>query len=298
MKLRKIFFTMALVLILPGCTAIPFGLGLIPGAPMYVTSLLDNSPMAYESAMDERSTRQQMQDSIIAGHAQAELYKHKEIRPLQITAYCYFGKLYLVGEYDSQDQLRAIYEAMDNVEGKKGIISRLYLKEEKPEKSYIQAQAMWAELEAQLMADFEVTSSPLDIEVVQGNIILLGVISDKVERDRIVSHAQAVAEQGMVVSYLYHSEIAGPEARPMLAAEPKPAPATAVAAKPAPKKTKKVAKKKPRKKATTTTAKKKSAATTKKVVAKTVNTQKAAKQSVATNIPPPPPLVNGRYVGL
>lgn len=287
MKIRKIAFAIIFLLALPGCTAIPFGLGLIPGAPMYVTSLLDNSPMAYEAAMDERSTKQQMQDSILAGHAQAELYKHKEIRPLQITAYSYFGTLYLVGEYDSQDQLRAIYEAMDNVKGKKGIVSRLYIKEEQSGADYIKAQAMWAQLEAQLMADFDVTSSPLEIEVVQGNIILLGVISDKAERDRIVAHAKSVAEDGLVVSYLYHREIAGPAPNAMVAA----APAIEPIAVPAPTKT--VKKASPKK----ITAKK--ATPSAKTIAKTAVKQDTAKQSVASNTPPPPPpMFNGRYVGL
>jgi len=288
MKLRKIVFAIIFLLALPGCTAIPFGLGLIPGAPMYLSSLLDNSPKVYESAMDERSTKQQMQDSIIAGHAQAELYKNKEVRYLKISTYCYFDTLYLVGEYDSQEQLKTIYEAMDNVKGKKDIVSRLYLKEEQPSTDYIEEQAMWAQLEAQLMADFEVTSSPLDIEVVQGNIILLGVISDKAERDRIESHAQAVAGNGMVVSYLYHQEIAGPAPNPMVAAAPKIDPV----AVPTP------VKKATTKKSTAKTANAKKPTVTAKTVVKTAVPQETEKQSVASNTPPPPPMFNGRYVGL
>lgn len=209
------------VSLMTGCAAVPFGIGMIPGAPAYFSSIVGNGQTAYETAMDERSTRQQMLDAIIAGHAQAEIYKNKEIRTKQITAHCYFGKLYLVGEYESQDQLRTIYACMNKVEGKRAIISLLYLKEKEPEKNFLERQAMYSELRAQLMADFEVTSSPVDVEIVQGDIILLGVISDKEERDLILAHAQATHGVNRVVSYLYHSEKCGPKPRIMTAGKKK-----------------------------------------------------------------------------
>ena len=203
--------------VLSGCAAVPFGIGLIPGAPAYVSSIIGNGQTAYETAMDERTARQQMLDAILAGHAQAELYKNKEIRTNQITAHCYFGKIYLVGEYESQDQLREIYECMDKVKDKRAIVSRLYLKEDKPEQDFLETQAMYAELRAQLTADFEVTSSPVDVEIVQGDIILLGVISEREERDRIMAHALSTHGVNRVISYLYHSEKCGPDPRVMTA---------------------------------------------------------------------------------
>ncbi|MEF2229894.1 MAG: BON domain-containing protein [Pseudodesulfovibrio sp.] len=213
---------------LAGCAAVPFGIGLIPGAPAYVSSVIGNGQAAYETAMDERTTRQQMLDAIIAGHAQAELYKDKEIRASQITAHCYFGKLYLVGEYDSQEQLRKIFERMGEVKGKRAVISRLYLREEMPEKDFLDRQAMAAELRTRLLADFEVASSPVAVQIVQGDIILLGVISDKEERDRITAHALSTHGVNRVICHLYHREQCGPEPRMPTAAlsagsAPKPA---------------------------------------------------------------------------
>jgi len=208
------------VFLLPGCAMVPFGIGLIPGAPSYVSSLVGGGRTAYETAMDERSTEQQMLDAIIAGHAQAELYRNKEIRAGQITTHCYFGRLYLVGEYDSQEQLRTIYECVDKVDNKRGVVSRLYLRDEKADHDFLAEQARYAELRAQLMADFDVTSSPVEVEIVQGDIILLGVIADKEERGRIMAHALSMAGANRVVSYLYHQENGGPEPHIMTAQLP------------------------------------------------------------------------------
>lgn len=271
---RNIIFAVVIFLT-SGCAAVPFGIGLIPGAPTYVSSVIGNGQSAYVAAVDERDTKQQMLDAIVAGHAQAVLYKHKDIQPTQITAYCYFGKLYLVGEYDSQEQLRNVYECMDKVEGKRAVISRLYLREEASDSDFFSEQALATELKTQLMVDFEVTSSPIDVEIVQGDIILLGVISDKNERDRIMAHAlSTVDEGGRVISYLYHQENGGPEPR-IMTAQLMPS-ATTLQEVP---KSKAKSPKKPKRKA-------KPKKSTKK------------EKKVARSAPPPPLVVNGRVTGL
>lgn len=216
-KLAIICLTVSL---LTGCSMIPIGIGLIPGAPSYVSSLIGSGQTAYETAVDERTTEQQMLDAIIAGHAQAELYKNKDIRAGQITTHCYFGRLYLVGEYDSQKQLRTIYECMDKVQNKRSVISHLYLKNETEDHDVLAEKAKYAELQAQLLADFEVTSSPIEVEIVQGDIILLGVIKEKEERDRVMAHALSINGVNRVISYLYHQELGGPEPQVMTAQLP------------------------------------------------------------------------------
>jgi hyperosmotically inducible protein len=217
MNILRLTLILTITVLLPGCAAIPFGIGLIPGAPAYISSLIGNGQSAYEMAVDERTSEQQMLDAIIEGHTQAELYKHTEIRATQITAHCYFGKLYLVGEYDSQEQLKQIYECVNKVKDKRAVISRLYLKEDQDEQDFFSKQAMYADIRAQLTADFEVTSSPIDVEIVQDDIILLGVISDKKERDKIMAHAFSTDGVNRVISYLYHQENAGPEPHIMTA---------------------------------------------------------------------------------
>ncbi len=270
MNILKATLIPLIFFLLPGCAAVPFGLGLIPGAPAYVSSVIGNGQSAYETAVDERSTEQQMVDAIMAGHAQAEFYKHKEVDPTQVIAYAYFNKLYLVGEYDSQEQLRTIYECADKVEGKRAIISRLYLRDETSDSDFIEEQAMAAELKTQLLADFDVTSSPVDVEIVQGDIILLGVISDKEERSRIMTHALSTSGVNRVVSYLYHQENAGPEPR-ILTAKLTPNQTNSAASNHSSKRSKRV---------------KKQPAPPKQ------------KTSVAKNVPPPPKVVNGRVLGL
>lgn len=279
MRKIHIIFILSVVFLLPGCAAVPFGIGLIPGAPAYISSVIGNGQTAYTTAMDERTTQQQMLDAIIAGHAQAELYKHKDIEPRLISAHAYFGKLYLVGEYESQAQLKTIYECVEKVEGKKAVISQLYLKKDMAASDFLEEQATAAEIEAQLLADYQVTSSSLTVEVVQGDIILLGVISDKEERDRIIAHAQSAAENNRVIPHLYHQEIAGPKPRVMsakLATQPKK---SAPAPKPVVKKRKIKQKPKP-------------------LVVKAKEPARQEPQSIAENRPKPPEVIHGRVLGL
>lgn len=279
MRRIQIVTIICIVFLLPGCAAVPFGIGLIPGAPAYISSVIGNGQTVYTTAMDERTTKQQMLDAIIAGHAQAELYKHKDIEPRLISAHSYFSKLYLVGEYESQAQLKTIYECVEKVEGKKEVISLLYLKKDMAAADFLSAQATAAEIEAQLLADFHVTSSSLTVEVVQGDIILLGVISDKEERDRIIAHAQTAAEDNRVIPYLYHQEIAGPEPRVMTAKLEKKPVKPAPAPKPIIKKRKPKSKPKP-------------------LVVKTKKPEKQEQKSVAHNRPKAPDVIHGRVLGM
>lgn len=209
--------------LLSGCAAVPFGIGLIPGAPAYVSSVIGGGQTMYTSAMDERDTDQQMIDAVIAGHAQAELYKNKDIKAGQISTYSYFNKLYLVGEYESQEQLRTIYESVEKVDNKRAVINCLYLKKQDDKNEFFNEQATYADLQTQLMADFNVNSTPVEVEIVQGDIILLGVVKDKKEREQIMVHALAAGEGHRVLSYLYHQENGGPEPHIMTADLP-PAP--------------------------------------------------------------------------
>jgi len=111
------------------------------------------------------------------------------------------------------------------------------------------------------------------------DIILLGVISDKEERDRIIAHAQSAAENNRVIPYLYHQEIAGPKPRVMsakLATQPKE---SAPAPKPVVKKRKIKQKPKP-------------------LVVKAKEPARQEPQSIAENRPKPPEVIHGRVLGL
>ncbi|WP_187170600.1 BON domain-containing protein [Salidesulfovibrio onnuriiensis] len=212
-----------------GCSALPVMIGFIPGAPTYFSSMFDGTTCAYETAVDERSTNQQMKDALLEGHIKAEFIKNKKVDPVGVTPYCYYGKVYLVGEYDGEEELREVMKIMDAIPDKKRVIRRLYLSEASEDGSTTRNYLLSSQIRARLMADMDVTSTPVRVEVVQRDVILLGVINDAEERRKIIAQAQQVEGVHKVISFLKHPEAArAPQAvKTELASKTKKKPAAA-----------------------------------------------------------------------
>ena len=206
MKRLAILIICAVLPQLIGCSALPTMVGLIPGAPLYLSSLMDGSQSAYETAIDTRDSKQQVRDSLIAGHVKAEFLKAEGVNPMEVTAYCYYGKIYVVGEYDGAEHLEKILACVDKVGGHKKIIKRLYLKSTVPSDKFLENQTISANIKSRLLTDLSVHSSLVDVEVIQREVILLGVINDENERLRIEAHAASVDGVRKVVSFLEHPE--------------------------------------------------------------------------------------------
>lgn len=197
---------------LGGCSALPVMIGFIPGAPSYLSNMFDGTTCAYETAVDERTTDQQMKDCLLEGHIKAEFLKNKKIDPLGVTPHCYFGKVYLVGEYDGEDELTEIMKVMETIPDKKRVIRRMYLSTASEKGSTARNYLLSARIETSLLADMDVTSTPVRVEVIQRDVILLGVITRAKERRRIIKHAKSVDGVRNVISFLNHPEAFAPEA--------------------------------------------------------------------------------------
>lgn len=181
-------------------------IGFIPGAPSYFSSMFDGTTCAYETALDERDTQQQMRDCLVEGHIKAEFIKNKKIDPLDITPYCYYGKVYLVGEYDGAEELAEIMKSVRDVPNKKRVIRRLYLSTASESGASARNYLISSKIKTRLTTDLDVSSTPIRVEVIQREVILLGVITDASERKKIIEHAQAVEGVRKVISFLKHSE--------------------------------------------------------------------------------------------
>ncbi len=208
MKLVLSTFLLTTLAVFGGCSAVPVMIGFIPGAPSYFSSMFDGAACTYETAVDERSTNQQMKDCLLEGHIKAEFIKNRKIDPVGITPYCYYGKVYLVGEYDNEAELREVMKIMKTIPDKKRVIRRLYLSEASEDGSTARNYLISSKIKANLMADLDVSSTPLRVEVIQRDVILLGVINDGQERRKIIAHVQKVDGVRKVISFLKHPEAA------------------------------------------------------------------------------------------
>ena len=66
--------------------------------------LMTGCTTIYKSAVDERSVGKQYDDQKITMAIKDKFLKDDQIKYFDISTYCYNGHVYLVGEYNTEDQ--------------------------------------------------------------------------------------------------------------------------------------------------------------------------------------------------
>jgi len=180
MKTINMIITFFIALIVAGCSA---------------------SGMIYDLAADERSVTAIASDSVITSTIQKSILEAGDMKILDISVYCYNGHVYLVGEYDKIAQKEKAAKIAKSTSGVKQVDVRLFPKKQNDACGTKDNLLIKGKLEAMILADTDIWT-PIDVEVVQCTIILLGIVETKEEMASIVAHAKSVEGSRGVISYL------------------------------------------------------------------------------------------------
>lgn len=156
----------------------------------------------YNAAVDERNIKEQYSDTVITASILKGFLESKKINPLDITIKSYNGKVYLVGEVDSFAQRSFAIATAENTKGVSSVVPYLLLKNETDFCGTTDNITMDAQLNKDLIADKDVWSTNITVDVVQCNIVLTGIVGSAKERQKIVAHARSVPKVRSVTSYI------------------------------------------------------------------------------------------------
>jgi hyperosmotically inducible periplasmic protein len=159
------------------------------------------SGMIYDIAADERSVTAMASDSVITSTIQKSILEADDMKILDISVYSYNGQVYLVGEYDKTAQKEKAAKIAKSTSGVKHVEVRLFPKKQIDACGTKENLLIKGELKAMLLADTDIWT-PIDTEVVQCTIILLGIVESKEELARAVAVAKSVKGNRGVISYL------------------------------------------------------------------------------------------------
>jgi len=84
----------------------------------------------YGLAADERSMTAIAADTAISAAIQETILKESDMKVLDISAYCFNGNAYLVGEYDKEVQKEKAVRIAKNTNGVKHVEARLFPKKQ------------------------------------------------------------------------------------------------------------------------------------------------------------------------
>ena len=112
------------------------------------------------------------------------------------------GAVLMTGKLDTQDQKVLATRLAWEIKGVKEVINEIQIVSEKSIKTTAKDLAASAQLRAALIGDQEISSLNYSIDVVNGIVYLSGVAANEKERERVITHAQALRFAKKVVNYI------------------------------------------------------------------------------------------------
>ena len=112
------------------------------------------------------------------------------------------GSVLMTGKLDTQDQKVLATRLAWEIKGVKEVINEIQIVSEKSIKTTAKDLAASAQLRAALIGDQEISSLNYSIDVVNGIVYLSGVAANEKERERVITHAQALRFAKKVVNYI------------------------------------------------------------------------------------------------
>ena len=112
------------------------------------------------------------------------------------------GSVLMTGKLDTQDQKILATRLAWEIKGVKEVVNEIQIVNEKSLKTTAKDLAARAQLRAALIGDQEISSLNYSIDVVNGIVYLSGVAANEKERERVITHAQALRFAKKVVNYI------------------------------------------------------------------------------------------------
>ncbi len=168
----------------------------------FVVAVAPASATAYKFSQEERGSGEMLADTGIRANIVAEIMADDSLSYLNMHTYSYSGRVFLLGEYQNRAQVRRLVSIAKGTPGVVSVTGYLFPKGAsfcgRPDNLYLAGK-----IRAALIGASEVRSTNIDVEVVQCNAVLLGVVASSEEARRVEGVARGVAGVLEVKNYLF-----------------------------------------------------------------------------------------------
>ena len=159
-----------------------------------------------KAARSELSPRAQAQDDLHKLHLHEALLADQGFSGLNLSMYVFMERAYVVGHVDNPEQAAAVLRTAMTVAGLRSVAGYLPVKKALPNDSTISNTAsdltVKAEIASALALAAGVVTSRVNVEVLDGQAVLLGVVSGSDERFSAEQAANGVKEVRGITNWL------------------------------------------------------------------------------------------------
>jgi hyperosmotically inducible protein len=169
---------------------------------LLAVGLFANGCTVYDVAVEERNVGEYASDEKITFLIEKEFLADDLVKYMDYEASSYEGLVYIVGEYESRDQVNRAVEIAKSVEGVRSVTTYLLPKKADDSCGTTDNLELYAKVKNLLVQDKDVWSTNVEIMTVQCNVVLLGIVGSSAERDKVIAHAKSVPGVRSVKSFL------------------------------------------------------------------------------------------------
>ncbi|QGY38961.1 BON domain-containing protein [Pseudodesulfovibrio cashew] len=156
----------------------------------------------YDVAVEERNAGDWANDKQISFLIEKQFLEDDAIKYLDFDAYSYYGHVYLVGEYENRGQVERAVAIAKATEGVRQVTTYFLPKREEDLCGTTDNLEISATIRQKLITDKTIWSTNIDIEMIQCNVVLLGVVGDKTQKAKAEAYARETPGVRNVKSYL------------------------------------------------------------------------------------------------
>lgn len=159
----------------------------------------------YKTSVDERSVGHILNDKKLSGLIMTELVKDDMTNLLDVTAECFFGYPFVVGECNNLEEAQRIMDIAQRITEKQPI-PYLVKKGSVEDCNPALNLKISTEVKARLVADKKIFATNVVVKSVQCQVVLLGVLGSKESILAAIEHSEKVEGVKTVHSFLVSTD--------------------------------------------------------------------------------------------
>lgn len=146
----------------------------------------------YKAAVDERDLGTFVDDGRIESSVRARFIHDSIVLLRDVSVNSYLGTVYLVGEFESDQQKMRARKLAFEVGGVRRVTIVPFPKRDDAACGTADDLALYARIKARLVEDQDIWSTQVDVKTVQCNAVVLGLVKSQRDADAIMRHVNAV----------------------------------------------------------------------------------------------------------
>lgn len=156
----------------------------------------------YGGIVDQRSVSTMLQDKTIKYSILSRLTAEKGSNLIDISVESYAGDVYLIGEYEREEDKAKSLNIAQSVTGVKSLTAYLLPVQKNHPCGTVKNLEITAAIKQWLFTDQMVWASNVDVFTVQCNVVLAGLVGSEEEILKSIQYAKEVVDVQGVTSYL------------------------------------------------------------------------------------------------